>query len=189
MKTERLLQAVNKMVSLSESSFDLLLSCAKQKEYSKGQCLLNEGQVCTCLYFVESGWLRTFINQDGKEVNTNFTFEGSFTGNIKSLKQEIPSQCIIEAGESCLIKSFNKKDLLALYTSSPEIELLCRKILGTFLIESNEQIDFYKLLSPSERYYFLIKNKPEMIQRLPLSHLASYIGVARETLSRIRKGK
>lgn len=186
---ERLLNRIANMTSLSENSVNLLLSCAQQNEFSKGECLLDEGQICNYLYFVETGWLRTFYNQNGKDVNINFTFEGDFTGNIKSLKREEPSKQIIVAGENSVITSFDKKDLLRLYSDSLEIELLCRKILGTFLIESNEQIDFQKLHSPIERYEFLIKNKPEMIQKIPVSQLASYIGVARETLSRIRKNR
>jgi CRP-like cAMP-binding protein len=184
---ERLLKQVTEISSLSDDSVKLLLTCAQQRELAKGQCLLNEGQICNYLYFVETGWLRTYINQDGKEINTSFTLEGSFTGNIKSLKTKEPSQCIIEAGERSLVTLFDKEDLLKLYSECSEIEFLCRKILGTFLIESNEQIDFYKLHSPAERYEYLVKNRPEMIRRIPVSQLSSYIGVARETLSRIRK--
>ena len=153
----------------------------------KGECLLDEGQICNHVYFVEKGWLRTFYNRDGKDININFSFEGDFTGNIKSIKKEQPSSYIIVTGEKSVITSFDKKDLLKLYSNSSEIELLCRKIFGAFLIESNELIDLQKLHSPLERYEFLIKNKPEMIQKIPITQLASYIGVARETLSRIRK--
>lgn len=177
------------MTSLSDNSVNLLLSGAQQNDFSKGECLLDEGQISNDLYFVEKGWLRTFYNQDGKDININFTFEGNFAGNMKSLKTEQPSKQIIVAGENSVITLFDKKYLLSLYSNSWEIELLCRKIFGTFLIESNEQIDFQKLHSPTERYKFLIRNRPEMIQKIPISQLASYIGVARETLSRIRKNR
>jgi CRP-like cAMP-binding protein len=173
---EKLLKKITEMTSLSDDSVNLLLTCAQQKEFAKGQCLLNERQICNYLYFVENGWLRTYINQEGKEIIINFTFEGSFTGNIKSLKTKQPSQCIIEAGERSLVTLFDKEDLLKLYSEFSEIEFLCRKILG-----------FYKLHSHAERYEYLVKNKPEMIRRIPVSQLSSYIGVARETLSRIRK--
>lgn len=186
---ENLLRKITEIATLSDSSIDLLLACAKQKEFARGQCLLNEGQICNDLYFVESGWLRTYINKDGKEININFTFEGNFTGNIKSLKTNQTSQYVIEAGERSLITLFDKDDLLKLYLQSTEIEALCRRILGIFIIESTEQIAFYKLHSPMDRYEFLIKNKPQMIQRISVSQLSSYIGVARETLSRIRKKK
>lgn len=187
--TERLLKKIASLTSLSDSNIHLLLACAHQHELSKGQCLLNEGEVCNYLYFVESGWLRTYMNQEGKDVNINFTLEGNFTGDIKSLKTKKSTPYIIEAGQRSIVTSFDKDELLLLYSQSKEIELLCRKILGTFLIESHEQVAFYKLHSPLERYTFLIKNKPQMIQRIPVSQLSSYIGVARETLSRIRKKK
>jgi CRP-like cAMP-binding protein len=186
---EGLSKKIKEITSLSDNSIDMLLTCAQQKEYPKGQCLLKKGQICNHLYFVEKGWLRTYIDKEGNDVNINFTFEGNFTSNIKSLKTKQSSQYIIKAGERSLVTLFDKDDLLELYSRSTEIELLCRKILGTFLIESNEQIAFYKLHSPIERYEFLIKNKPQMIQRISVSQLSSYIGVARETLSRIRKKK
>jgi CRP-like cAMP-binding protein len=186
---ERLSKKITEITSLSDNSIDLLLTCAQQKEFLKGQCLLKKGQICNHLYFVEKGWLRTYIDREGKDININFTFEGNFTSNIKSLKTKQSSQYVIEAGERSLVTLFDKDDLLELYSHSSEIELLCRRILGTFLIESNEQVAFYKLNSPIERYEFLIKNKPQMIQRISNSQLSSYIGVARETLSRIRKSK
>jgi CRP-like cAMP-binding protein len=186
---EKLSKKITEITSLSEISIDLLLDCAQQKEYTKGQCLLKKGQICNHLYFVEKGWLRTYNDKEGKDINLNFTFEGSFTCNIKSLKTKQSSQYTIEAGEKSLVTLFDKDELLELYSHSNEIEFLCRRILGTFLIESNEQVAFYNLHSPIERYEFLIKNKPQMIQRISNSQLSSYIGVARETLSRIRKKK
>ena len=187
MLTKNLLNKTSELVTLLDQNFDLLLSAAKQKEYNKGECLLNEGQQCDYLYFVESGYLRSYYSRDVKDITIDFTFEGNFTCNIKSLKLGQPSQYNIVAGEKSMVTLFNKNDLLDLYSRSPDIELLCRKILGNLLIESKEHVDFYQLNTPLQRYDFLMENKPEMIKKLSVTQLASYIGVARETLSRIRK--
>jgi CRP-like cAMP-binding protein len=187
MITEKLLKKIKEMRSMSIDNIDLLLSCAEQIELKKGQRLLNEGQICNHLYFVEKGFIRTYIIQDGKEININFTFESNFNANIKSLKTNQPSKHIIEAGEKTLVTLFEKNTILELYNRSLEIELLCRKILGLLVIESNDFIDFYKLHTPTERYQYLMKHSPLIIQRISISQLSSYIGVARETLSRIRK--
>lgn len=189
MIVDRLIEKIHELTPISKNSIDLLLSCAQQEKLSKRQCVLVEGQICNYLFFVEYGFLRTYLNQDGKEINTNFTFEGNFTSNLKSLKKQEPSQFNIEAGEKSLVTLLNKDKLLEMYSRSSEIELLCRRILGLFLIEIIEYSNFSKLLSPKERYNYLIKNNPQMIQRIPVSQLSSYIGVARETLSRIRKSK
>jgi CRP-like cAMP-binding protein len=184
---ENLCKKIAEMSVMSDAGRELLFSCAQQMSFAKGECLLAEGQISKHLYFVEKGRLHTYFNGDAKDIMISFTLEGNFTGNINSLKKEQPSQYIIETGENSVITLFEKNHLLKLYSQSSEIELLCRKILGTFLLESNEQIDFFKLHTPMERYNFLVKNKPEMIKKIPVSQLASYLGVARETLSRIRK--
>jgi len=186
---DRLLKKISEITAISATNIDLLLSCAHQLELSKKKCILNEGEICSFLYFVENGYLRTYINQEGKEININFTFEGNFTSNLKSLKTKQPSEHSIEAGERSLVTLFDSGALLELYSRFPEIEILCRRILGSLLIETNDQLDFYKLHTPLERYQYLIKNKPQMIKRIPVSQLSSYIGVARETLSRLRKYK
>jgi CRP-like cAMP-binding protein len=83
--------------------------------------------------------------------------------------------------------SIPKHDLLQLYTVCPEIESCGKDLLESLLIEQEEHAAFYKLYSPEERYHYLLLHKPVYIQRLPLSQLASYLGITRESLSRIRK--
>jgi hypothetical protein len=139
------------------------------------------------LYFVEEGFLRTFFNQDGEEINVNFTFENKLTSNFKSLKTNQPSQYAIEAGERAVITLFDKDAISKKYSSSNELELLCKRILDSIVIDNFEQMEFFKINKPTDRYRYLIKNNPQMVQRIPVSHLSSYIGVARETFSRIRK--
>jgi CRP-like cAMP-binding protein len=108
MITEKLLKKIKEMRSMSSDNIDLLLSCAEQIELKKGQRLLNEGQICNHLYFIEKGYIRTFVVGDDKEININFTFEGNFTTDIKSLKTNTPSQHILEAGEKTMITQFEK---------------------------------------------------------------------------------
>ncbi|MBS1689674.1 MAG: Crp/Fnr family transcriptional regulator, partial [Bacteroidetes bacterium] len=78
--------------SLSEDSYSLLMSIAEPRRLVKGEVLLHESQVCKHIYFVESGYLKTVHNNDGKEVNLSFTFPGSFTTNLKSLRTGTPSE-------------------------------------------------------------------------------------------------
>ncbi len=184
---DKLVETANKITPISQSNIELLLLCTRQETLSKGQFLLKEGQVCSYLFFVESGFLRTHINHDGKEINTNFTFEGKFTCNLKSFKKEKPSHLSISAGEKTIVTIFDKNLLLEICSKSADIESFCRKILALLIIESEDQLTFYRLNKPKERYNFLINNHPEIVQRISVSQLSSYIGISRETLSRIRK--
>jgi CRP-like cAMP-binding protein len=131
--------------------------------------------------------LRVFTNKDGKEINTDFVFENNFTTNLKSLRLAIPSDTTIQAGELSTIYEFDKNILLSLYKESPEIESFGRKLLEQLLIAQEEHIHLFKIFKPEERYRYLQTNNPEILQRVSLSQISSYLGVARETLSRIRK--
>lgn len=172
---------------LSDATLDLLLSCGVQKQVPKGTHLLNEGQVCTSIYLVEQGYLRSYYNRGGNEINNGFSFEYSFATNLKSLRTGTASELCIQAAERCVVREFGKQELLALYAQSPEIESFGRTLLEHLLIEQEEQATFFRLYSPAERYQYLVAHHPRMLQRVSLSQLSSYLGVSRETLSRIRK--
>lgn len=175
------------LAPLSDPALDLLLSCGVQKQVPKGTNLLSEGQVCTSIYLVEQGYLRSYYNRDGNEINNRFSFEYSFATNLKSLRTGTASELCMQAAEPCVVREFGKQELLALYAQSPEIESFGRTLLEHLLIEQEEQATFFRLYSPAERYQYLVVHRPQMLQRVSLSQLSSYLGVSRETLSRIRK--
>lgn len=177
------------LTEISTSSLSKLFEIATPRQLEKREIILNERQICKTILFVESGCLRTFIDKDGTEINTDFTFEGHFTTNLKSLRSSTFSDTSIQASEPTTLYEFDKDRLLELYKVSPEIESFGRKLLEQLLIAQEEHANLFKIYSPKERYQHLLDNKPEMLQRISLSQLASYLGVARETLSRIRKNK
>ena len=175
------------LTAITQASLDKLFEATTKRQLSKGEIILKQGQTCKTIVFVEEGYLRTFINKDGLDINTDFTFENHFTTNLKSLRASIPSDTTIQAGEATIIYEFDKDELLELYKASPEIESFGRKLLEQLLITQEEHTNLFKLFTPTERYHYLQTYKPQMIQRISLTQIASYLGVARETVSRIRK--
>lgn len=186
-KVTLLHKKIAELSDLSESGFKKLYEAATLRHLSRGEMILKEGQVCKTIVFVEKGYLRTFVNKEGLDVNTDFVFENNFTTNLKSLRSSMPSETNIQAGEASTIFQFSKDGLLDLYKTSPEIESFGRKLLEQLLIAHEEHSNLFKLYTPTERYHYLITHKPQMIERISLSQIASYLGIARETLSRIRK--
>ena len=184
-----LYKKITDLTEISVSSLDKLFEIATQRQYKKGETILKQGQICKTIIFVESGYLRTFIDKEGTEINTEFSFEGSFTTNLKSLRSASSADTSIQAGENITIYEFDKDKLLELYNLSAEIESFGRKLLEQLLIAQEEHTNLFKIYSPTERYQYLQTNKPEILQRISLSKLSSYLGIARETLSRIRKNK
>ncbi|MBA2612101.1 MAG: Crp/Fnr family transcriptional regulator [Bacteroidetes bacterium] len=182
-----LYKRITDLTEISVSSFDKLFEIANKREFTKGEIILRQGQICNTIIFVEKGYLRTYIDKDGKEINTDFTFEGNFTTNLKSLRSDTLSDTSIQAGEIATIYEFNKDKLLELYKVSVEIESFGRKLLEQLLIAKEEHTNLFKIYSPAERYRYLQSNKSEILKRISLSQLSSYLGIARETLSRIRK--
>lgn len=169
------------------ADLDLLFNAARLRRLSKGEMIVKEGQVCKTIVFVEKGYLRTFVNKEGIDVNTAFTFENEFATHLKSLRNAVAADASIQAGEPSVVYEFNKDELLQLYELSPEIESFGRKLLEQLLVMQEEHTNLFKLYTPAERYQYLLTHQPPILQRISLSQLASYLGVTRETLSRIRK--
>jgi CRP-like cAMP-binding protein len=165
----------------------LIIDCAQSKTFAKGEILLKEGEICRSFYLVESGYLRTYNYKDGVAINLNFTFEGRFTTNPKSINGRLPSEVIIEAGEKTSVWIFNLDVIVEKFNRHPQIVLFIRRLSVHVLLESEEHSNLFKMFTPTERYHYIEKNNPQLLQRVSLSQISSYLGVARETLSRIRK--
>lgn len=184
-----LYKVIINLTEISVSNFDKLFEIAKHREFAKGEIILKQGQICKTIMFVEKGYLRTYIDKDGKEINTDFTFEGSFTTNLKSLRSASLADASIQAGEIATIYEFDKDKLLDLYKVSAEIESFGRKLLEQLLIVQEEHCNLFKIYAATERYNYILKSNPTLLQRISLSQLASYLGLTRETLTRIRGKK
>jgi CRP-like cAMP-binding protein len=190
MKTPYLLMhKLQSFKGLTEASKSSVTQIATLHYFKKGQNLVAQDQICKHLFFVEEGCIRTFTIHDGNEINLSFTFENHFATSLKSLRQGIPSELTLQAMEPTTVYVFEKDALFGLYKSDYQIESFGKSIIEELLEAQEDHSNLFKLYTPAERYYFLQQHFPEIIQRISLSHLASYLGVARETLSRIRKIK
>lgn len=186
MNPKTLQDHITQVLPMSDEDLSLLISCAKGQELKKGATILKEGDLCRSFYFLETGYLRTWYNKGGTEINLNFTFEGDFTTNLKSYKSRQPSELNIEAGEDTVVWVLDMNLLLDKHLQHPQIAKFIRRLAINLLLASEEHSDLFKIYTPTERYKYIEKNRPELLQRVALSQLASYLGVARETLSRIR---
>ncbi len=186
MSPKNLESYIAEVLELPGEDISLLVGCVISRKLKKGEVLLREGEVCRSFYLVEKGCLRTYYNKDGVSINLNFTFEGSFTSNLKSYRSRKPSEHIIEAAEKTSVWIFNANTLSGFISEHPEIARFIRRLAINLLIASEEYSDLFKISTPAERYHYIEKNNPQLLQRISLSQMASYLGIARETLSRIR---
>lgn len=181
-----LLSYIQSITNFSEESYNILQPALKEMDIKKGDYLLKEGEVSNSIFFIKRGYCRTYYNKDGKDINTGFFFEHDFVTNLNSLTKREKSKYNIEACEALSVVKFDRIKLLEAYTKSQQIETFGRKLLEKIMGNQEWHSDMFKLLTAQQRYEYLEKQQPEMVQRVTLTQMASYIGISRETLSRIR---
>ncbi|WP_400260964.1 Crp/Fnr family transcriptional regulator [Sphingobacterium sp. SG20118] len=158
----------------------------KRLEVPAKTILLQEGEISRTMFFIEKGCLRTWVNNDGREITTQFFFEGDKVSSIESFRANQPSLYSIESLEPCILQTISQKDFQNVLEHFPEIKEEMQEHLFKRLL--NAQKIFYSYLknNPQKRYEELIKEHPYIIQRIPQHYIASYLGITSVSLSRIR---
>ena len=174
--------------TLTPSAVQILGSILVPMKFQKDDTILQEGQVCRNLYFVEKGMVRQYYYKNKKDVTEHFSFEGRIVFCIESFLKQEPSRLIVEALENTKLYAIPYDDLNNLLVRNQEIDMLYRKILEHVAISSQEHADSQRFENASERYDRLLREKPEIILRAPMVHIASFLQMTPETLSRVRNG-
>lgn len=182
-----LLQYIRQLTDFSDESWELLQPALTKQTYRKNECLLRQGQVCNVLFYIDTGYCRSYYELNGVVKNTGFFFENEIATNINSFGSGKKSEFNIIAGEPLTAILFDKHKLFQAAKQSGEIETLGRHCIRQFASKQEEFSKIFKLYSAQERLEYLEAKHPEMLQRVSLSQISSFLGVARETLSRIRK--
>jgi CRP/FNR family transcriptional regulator len=157
------------------------------QKFQEKEFFNTEGKVCKEIGFINSGAFRTFYLVDGKEINTQFCFENQFIVDYDSFLNNKPSRYFIQALEPTEIVSFNLAALQSAYEQSQNWERLGRVMAEQSFTYTTQRVESFMFLDGEQRYLQLVKNEPEIFNRVPLYHIASYIGLERESLSRLRK--
>lgn len=173
-------------LSLDSSGLALLDTVIERRILKKNEFLLREGQICNQQFFVTKGGLRQFgIEQNGKETIIHFGFENWWITEMESYYSKVPSKYFIEALEDTEVLQLNRHDLNHLLISVPRLEYYFYKVLQESSVIWQNKIGC--LQKPAEQRYLMFKAIYGHIeQRISQQHIASYLGISRETLSRIR---
>lgn len=183
---ESLFRSIEPLLSLKPESRDLLAAVLKKQEYAKGKLLIRQHTVCDAIYFIEKGLTRTYYIKHGKDVTDWLSPENSFACSIVSFITRTPDIRNVEALEPTVCWVLKHGDLEHLYTQSHEIERLGRLLVSSGLVQVQKRFDDLHFASALERYNILLSQHPGLINRVPLSIIASYLGITQETLSRMR---
>lgn len=166
----------------------LLNEILVRKDMEKGEIILREGQISHDFIIVAKGMVRQFYYKNGKDVTEHFSYEGDIVICIESILKQEPTRLMIEALETGTIYLIPSQRLLKLSKASWEINMFYRKMLEYSLIVSQIKADSWRFETARGRYLHLLKTQPEVIKRAPLAHIASYLLMTPETLSRVRAG-
>jgi CRP-like cAMP-binding protein len=183
----RLIATIRSLIDITADEEILIQGLFKPLELVSGAYLLEEGQLCRYVGFVEAGLLRYHMNHDGTEKTLFFSSEGEFVSNYQSFLPREPSNTSIQAIEDCLLQVISYDDLQKLYAGVSEGEKLGRLAIEQVFLSSMQQLKSFYKDSPAERYQQFLRSYPNLSQRIPQYHIASYVGIKPQSLSRIRR--
>lgn len=159
----------------------------KTRQLKTKDLFVSEGNVCREIGFIVKGAFRTYYIVNGKEVNTCFFFENDFVVDYDSFLAEKPGKYFIEALEDAEILVFTADVLREAYNKSHNWERFGRIMAEQTYRMSTERVESFLFMTGEERYLKLQETQPILFNRLPLYHIASYLGLERETISRLRR--
>ena len=181
-------ELARKYSTMTHEELDVLESLLVPIKYGKGEKILQEGEICRNISYIERGLIRQFYFKNGKEVTEHLGVDHSIFMCIESLFKEEPTRLQVEALEPTLVYALPKDRLEAAAMRNVNIQMLYRKILEESLIQSQIHADLVRFESAPNRYKRLCDLNPQVVLRAPLTYIANYLQMTPETLSRIRSG-
>ena len=152
---------------------------------ARGTALVREGQYHSTAYYLVQGAVRSYYLQDGIEVNTWFAFENEVVGSFQNYLER-PARETIEVVEDARLIAIKFDTLKPLIPVDAQVGNFTRALIEEYTDFLEERLHQLQYRSSMERYLSLLENEPEVFRRIPLTYNASYLGIARETLSRLR---
>ena len=181
-------ELARKYSTMTHEELDVLESLLVPIKYGKGEKILQEGEICRNISYIERGLIRQFYFKNGKEMTEHLGVDHSIFMCIESLFKEEPTRLQVEALEPTLVYALPKARLEAAAMRNVNIQMLYRKILEESLIQSQIHADLVRFESAPNRYKRLCDLNPQVVLRAPLTYIANYLQMTPETLSRIRSG-
>lgn len=180
-------QFIENYSKLSDWEWQIIEELFHEKEFEKNELILEEGKICRHFYFLEKGLIRFYNNIDGNDLTKTFTIAPyCFTSKISFRKQTVSNESI-QALEKTKVWQITYDDYKKLETLN-SWNLFVRRLLNEIQEFSETFYLDIRTMTAEERYKKILKEYPdELIQKIPLKHLSSFLGIAPQSLSRIRK--
>jgi CRP-like cAMP-binding protein len=185
--TRSLKQYCSSFVQLTKSELDLIDQFFESKVFKRKALILQEGHLCDFIAFIASGTVRHFHVKDGNEITCDISFENTFITDFLSFNQSVPTTYNFQALHDTQLFFIRKKNLITLYQQSPKYETLGRLMAEKVAQRATAIAMSLASDKPEIRYLNLLKQHPDLFQRVPQRYIANFLGMGPESLSRIRK--
>lgn len=188
MDNSPLLDQLRKVYKLSDKECAKIIPLFETLEIKKNEHLFRQGETARWVYFVEKGCLRQyFINNNGEERTIYFKTEGGWASELVSFLDNKPTELNLQATEDSKLEIINQKNWIYAVTLIPSFTMGFIRSQQDTNYMLKKRLAEATVETPEEKYLRFIKEEPLLMQRLPLYHIASYLAMTPETLSRIRK--
>lgn len=177
---------ITEKLNLYEAHYARLLELSERKTFSKKEILLEEGKTCIFMGFVEEGVLRSYREKEGEEFISDFYVQGSFITSYRSFLNAEPSVGVIQALTDSRVLLLSRTNYDLLLNESPDWYKWGKYIADTLFIKKCIKETSLLMDSALERYRLLLKTYPQIEQHVTQYHIASYLGIKPESLSRLK---
>jgi CRP-like cAMP-binding protein len=181
-----LLDFLTSISPLSAALKTRLLEIIKEKELARKEYLLTAGKICKNIYYIKRGLLRGYYFNGSREVSAWFMKEGDLCISVQSFFQQRESIENIQAVENCLLCYISYEELQKCYRDFPEFNVTGRILTEKYYMLSEERLLAIRLQKAQDRYKWLLDHHPDLVKRVPVKYLASYIGITDVMLSVVR---
>lgn len=182
-----LVTILNHFHPLSEGVTEFFKERAYAVSFVKGDLLLEEGQVCEHIYFIKRGVVRGFIREGKKDITTWITAEGEMVSSILTFEAKGSSIENMQAIEDCEMLALTLADLQNVYEQFPEFNIVSRKLLQKYYCDAERRAFIARLTNAETKYKQFLTRYSHFANRIPLTYIASFLGITLETLSRVRR--
>ena len=184
---QSLINKIKKTITLTAEAEAYVYSIATEKVLHKGKTLVRQGQAVNKTFFVTDGCLRSFfINKDGKQHTLQFAIKDWWISDFIAIYNNELASLNVECLKDSEVVEFNPKDLNEIHSLFPEFEPFQRMNLERHVVSLHKRILNQLELTASERYDLFLEQYPDIEQYTPNYHIASYLGITQQSLSRIR---
>jgi CRP/FNR family transcriptional regulator, anaerobic regulatory protein len=170
-----------------KSSFAPLFPYGKERKISKGTFIVEQDEICTKIFLIQDGIFRTYRETDSIEYTTGFSFKGDFDTSPFSFYYELPATETIEAITDATVLVFERQDFWEATKNNASLQNGVYLMLAGYIEILENRLHQNRSMTAEERYLQLLEEQPEEIKKISLGFIASFLGITKERLSRIRK--